>query len=112
MTDPRKLATSRLVRTRPETNKTSATIARWRVLQKPNRLRLYPDTNRFGVLASLAPDETGRPRTMMYVGREGTIYITGKVNRWTVIFCSCSNLYETSSSQVFSKFAGAWRVDG
>jgi uncharacterized cupin superfamily protein len=31
----------------------------------------YPDTNRFGVLASLAPDETGRPRTMMYVGKEG-----------------------------------------
>ena len=28
-------------------------------------------TNRFGVLASLAPDETGRPRTMMYVGKEG-----------------------------------------
>ena len=38
--------------------------------------------------------------------------ITGKVNRWTVIFCSCSNLYEASFSQVFSKFAGAWRVDG
>jgi uncharacterized cupin superfamily protein len=31
----------------------------------------YPDTNRFGVLASLVPDETGRPRTMMYVGKEG-----------------------------------------
>jgi len=31
----------------------------------------HPDTNRFGVLASLAPDETGRPRTMMYVGKEG-----------------------------------------
>ena len=33
----------------------------------------YPDTNRFGVLASLAPDETGRPRTMMYVGKVGDI---------------------------------------
>jgi hypothetical protein len=64
------------------------------------------------VLASLAPDETGRPRTMMYVGKKGDSYITGKVNRWTVIFCSCSNLYEASFSQVFSKFAGAWRVDG
>jgi hypothetical protein len=31
----------------------------------------YPDTNRFDVLASLAPDETGRPRTMMYVDKEG-----------------------------------------
>ena len=31
----------------------------------------YPDTNRFSVLPSLAPDETGRPRTMMYVGTEG-----------------------------------------
>jgi uncharacterized cupin superfamily protein len=31
----------------------------------------YPDTNRFGVHASLEPDEAGRPRTMMYVGREG-----------------------------------------
>lgn len=30
----------------------------------------YPDTNRFGVLASLASDETERPRTMMYVGQE------------------------------------------
>jgi uncharacterized cupin superfamily protein len=30
----------------------------------------YPDTNRFGVLASLAPDETGRPRTRMYVGKD------------------------------------------
>jgi uncharacterized cupin superfamily protein len=72
----------------------------------------YPDTNRFGVLASLAPDETGRPRTMSMSARRGTVYITGKVNRWTVIFCSCSNLYEASFSQVFSKFAGAWRVDG
>ncbi len=30
-----------------------------------------PNRNRFGALASLAPDETERPRPMMYVGKEG-----------------------------------------
>jgi hypothetical protein len=31
----------------------------------------YSETNRLGVLARLGPDETGRPRTMMYVGKQG-----------------------------------------
>ena len=34
----------------------------------------YPDANRFGVLANLAPDGTGRPRTMMYVGKGDGLY--------------------------------------
>ncbi len=31
----------------------------------------YPETGRFGVLAELAPAGDGKPRTMVFVGREG-----------------------------------------
>ena len=30
----------------------------------------YPDTGKFGILASLAPNADGSPRTMIFVGRE------------------------------------------
>lgn len=36
----------------------------------PTDIVEYPDSGRFGVLADLAPTPDGRPRMLMYVGRE------------------------------------------